>query len=626
MSVIYHMGDPGSPGTPDTILTVDQTGWASGAISIPTINAVNGGYQFKVPAGVVGAMCGITDKYTGTGYKSIAHALYFTHGAGSFVEYGVQIQSLGTYATSDVWIVYRTAGQVFIYKNGTLVLTRTCLFSGPFVLAGALYSVGDTITDAKVITVAIGTGSAPVGPIKAVGVQGAGSFGVVELAVSATGSNGNHGWGSAPVGPVVALGANYAYSGGGGPVGAIGAFGEQSAFNPSWGIGDGYLPGLMSAGFGYTGGTGTGSGSIGRVVALAANKPYAEGGGSLGPLDAFGAQNIEMSIGFLVHHGRYEVSGTGHDIPISGGYLKAPAATLVGQFGSTIRLQAPTATLATSMTIPGVMTIDIECPALMLASTGTVSGLGVGALGIQGPYSLDGRFGSSITLTAPTTVLAGNGLTGGVMTAALVHEGRYTLSVVGTVKDLTVWSLVGPAAVMAPRMSAWLVAPAPKLYAVGGEVVAIEHESYAINIKTGAVTRYTNFPFDNILRFGNKFFGVKADGIYELTGDTDNGAPIEAVMTTFLTSFGVENLKRVKWLYLFGRLDDGMNVTFKPDEGVGHTYQTSGVNDGTMRMHRARPGGKILGTYYEFTLANVNGAKFYLDRVEAIIDSTTRAM
>ena len=111
-----------------------------------------------------------------------------------------------------------------------------------------------------------------------------------------------------------------------------------------------------------------------------------------------------------------------------------------------------------------------------------------------------------------------------------------------------------------------------------------------------------------------------------VTGETDDGANIDATLTTFMTKFGADNLKRVKWLYLFGRMGGGVNVTFKPDEGLGYTYPSVGVDDGTIRMHRARPGGKVRGTYYEFTIQNVNGSKFHIDRVEAIVDTTTRAM
>lgn len=625
MTVIYHMGTPGRPGTPDTVLTVDSTGWASGAISIPTI-AGNGGYEFKVPSGVVGAVCGIANSYRGVGYTSINHALYFSRGAVSLLEAGSTIQTLGTYTSSDKWIVYRTGSNFFVYKNGVMVVTRPMLFTGDFILAGALYSIGDTITDAKVITVAVGSAFVELGPVNALAMNGYANFAAVELSLSVSSSAGNHGWVGATLSGVKAKGADHQYSDAGGEIGPLTALAEQNALAPSWAFADTSIPGLMSSSFGFTGVVGTVDTTLDGVKGLTSNKPYGEVKSSAFSLDAFAAEAIEMNVGVLLYGGKYKLTGRIKEGSLTGGIMKLPKLALASATGTQVKITIPRPTLSASMTFASVMRGEMDLPALQLSGAGTMSEVAGGVLNYAGRYGLSAKFGEIAILPIPMVTLSGVGAVSGLMRGDLRHAGHYTLDGVITEKPLTIWSITLPTLAVPPVGQGWLVGPTLKLYGEINEVVAAEYESYAINLSTGAVTRYTNYPFDNILRFGNRFFGVRANGLFELVGNTDNGDPIEAVMTTFMTNFGSDNLKRVKWLYFFGRMDEGMNVTFTPDEGVGYTYQTSGVSDGTIRMHRARPGGKITGTYYGFTMSNVNGSKFHIDRVEAIVDSTTRAM
>ena len=168
--------------------------------------------------------------------------------------------------------------------------------------------------------------------------------------------------------------------------------------------------------------------------------------------------------------------------------------------------------------------------------------------------------------------------------------------------------------------------PMLRLYAVASDSAPASHESYAINLTTGAVTRYTDYPFDNVLRLGGRFFGVKADGVFELAGDTDDGAPIHAAVKTFCTDFGSANLKKIPWVYLVGRLDDSLSVTVEPAGGTPYSYPTVGAYAGARLTHRAKVGGGMRGTRYSISIENPGGSDFELDRVEAVVNVLTRAM
>lgn len=628
MTVIYHLGTPGSPGTPDTVLTVDSVGWASGAISIPRVSG-NGGYEFKVPATVVGAVCGIANSYRGVGYTSITHALYFSHGTVSLLEAGSTIQTLGSYSSSDTWIVYRTGDTFFAFKNGALVVARPMLFSGDFILAGALYCADDTIVDAKVINVARGSAVAEIGPIRALAMNGYANFGVVELSVSAMATAGNHGWASATIGSVQAKGGNVAYADADAGVGPLTAFGEQDALAPSWGMGSAAIGGLMCSSFGFTGAVGSGVAKLGGVKALAANKPYAEADGPVFGLDAFGAEALDVSFAVLEYGGPYIVRGVASPSTSSGMQEDYPLrAVLDARGGARAEIKPSRGVIDAHCSVPNVGRAELVAQAPLLDAAITISGRAQVEAKYRGGYAIAARGGAIAELYArPGYAVDASGTRGLVGLADLVFLGRAVVDAKAVQANFAIGEIIGPAPIATPVNEAWLVGPRPILYALASNPAELGagYEAYAVNLKTNAVTRYVGFAFDNILRFGDRFFGVRADGVFELAGGDDNGVPIEARITTFFTDFDSANFKRVPWVYVVGRLSGSLLVTVSPAGGTAYSYPTVGSYAGQTLTHRARVGRGIKATRYSFTIGN-GGHAFELDRVEAVVDVLTRAM
>ena len=93
--------------------------------------------------------------------------------------------------------------------------------------------------------------------------------------------------------------------------------------------------------------------------------------------------------------------------------------------------------------------------------------------------------------------------------------------------------VLAPMPVAGPWGHMVAVAPMATIEFVMRSVVVITYEAYAVNLKPGPkmpnqVTRYTNYPFNQILRFKNRYIGVADDGLYELGGDTDYATPTPA--------------------------------------------------------------------------------------------------
>lgn len=620
---IWVPGAPAHPGTLATVRETETAGWASGAISIYTTNE-NGGYEFYVPASVVGVVCGLTDSFAGTGYRSINHALMFSRGTVSLVEFGVTIEEVGSYGSGDKFTIWRQGADVHVSQNGVRIARRPSTLGASFRLASSLYLKDDTIVNAKAVSQNTGVAESTLLPIVALGMDGASNFGVGYIGpiVSDAGAF-NHGRGVATLGGIRAVGSNKRYAAGSGTIGPLTAYGEAGVFAPGWAMGSGFFGGFATSGLSLIGEVGAGEAALRGVRGMASDYPYGAGEAELEPIFTFGAQALHLSLGLLEHGGGYSVVGFGRQAQVSGLTANLPMPTLQGRFGSKVKLASPRATLAMSATVPQVLRGELRLPFATVAGSGTTGGVGGGNLTLPGRLTTSGRSGGQGAMVASGASLLASGVAGGAARAELSFVGHYTLEAHGEVQQATVWSLSAPSLQVAPSGQAWLVAPAITMVAAGGEIVEASYEAYSINLATGAVTRYTDFAFDNVLRFGDKFFGIRADGVYELAGDTDDGAPIVAQVRTFNTNFGATNIKRVPFMYVSGQVGTDLKVGFVADKGVEYKYPVGLVREQGVHSGRAKAGLGVKGSYYNFSITNEDGQDFQIDRLEAIVDATT---
>ena len=628
MTLIYHPAIDGVDAVPDTWVESGALGWTSGSISIPVISA-NGGYEFKIPSTVVGVIIGIADNYTGIGYKSIQHALYFSRGQVVLYENGIQIESLGSYAAADTFVFWRGNGKVYVLQNGVKISSRPQQITGPFRLASTLYAQGDSIVDAKVTTLAVTSGDvrAVLPAITGMVMQGYTNWiGAELLPISGLSSARGNGRISAGLGAITGSYGKGSFANITATLPAIVQYMEAGSLAPAWGSISAKMMGVSGVARGLTGELGRATATLKPIKARSSNRIYGEVDASLGAFEGFSAQAVKISFGLLVTKGAYTVVGSGFD-GLRDDPMVLPAATLSARFGAQGSLTGPSATLAVGMTIPVVGRGSMTLPATRLWANGTAGGTASAFLTTTGGFFVSGQTGAQGQMTLPTAYpISASGMGGGLATGKMALPRRYSLLASGTVRAKVEWALSAPSLQLAPTGHAWLVAPSLQLFAEGGQVVAAEHEAYAINLTTGAVTRYTNYPFDNVLRFGNRFFGIKADGVFELAGDTDLGEPISAKIKTFQTDFGSTNYKHVAWVYLTGRMPDGAIVSVQADEADVYPYTAPETRLSGTQTTRAKVGRGIKGTYYSFTIENVNGGAFEMDHADVIIDNTTRAI
>lgn len=143
---------------------------------------------------------------------------------------------------------------------------------------------------------------------------------------------------------------------------------------------------------------------------------------------------------------------------------------------------------------------------------------------------------------------------------------------------------------------------------------------WSLNLTNKAATQYGNFDYTSFA--GG--YGTKADGIYQLTGATDNGASIDAAVGLGRLDFGTLAGKHIPKVRLGVESDQPMVATIStPEHPGGYAYEGRWAS-GALREQQVRPGRGLAASWFDITLANQNGADFVLATVSVDVAPMTR--
>ncbi|WP_158892392.1 MULTISPECIES: hypothetical protein [unclassified Pseudomonas] len=99
---------------------------------------------------------------------------------------------------------------------------------------------------------------------------------------------------------------------------------------------------------------------------------------------------------------------------------------------------------------------------------------------------------------------------------------------------------------------------------------------YATNLATGGVTRYEGFDFLGFAQVDLISYAYKADGLYQLGAENDDGETLAALVDFAAEDFGTSALKRLDTFYLGMATDGVVLLRLTDDEGREHVYQVEG--------------------------------------------------
>lgn len=293
--------------------------------------------------------------------------------------------------------------------------------------------------------------------------------------------------------------------------------------------------------------------------------------------------------------------------------LAMPTARLVFGGGSKLTLAMPRPRLALAGQTGSLATLRLALPRPRLALVGTAPVLG------------------ALRLLYPTPVMVFAGGTGKVGRLTLGMK-RLTLAMAGVTGTLGTLVLRLPVVelsltgVRTAQGTLDLVMPSMHLHLNGGVTGGVVNPddptgrpaTLVMQVERGALTQYTNWHFNSYCVFNGVCLGANENGIFALTGDTDDGAFIDAAARVGVTDFGSSHIKRVERIYFGYRTDGRLILRVITDETATRDYAIAQPTPGRVGLHgtHASLGRGLEARYWQFEVRNDGGASFELDMME----------
>lgn len=140
--------------------------------------------------------------------------------------------------------------------------------------------------------------------------------------------------------------------------------------------------------------------------------------------------------------------------------------------------------------------------------------------------------------------------------------------------------------------------------------------TFVLNTENEAITQYDNYNFNSI----SNNMGAMSDGIYELSGEDDEGTAIAAHFKTSLMDFKSSIHKQCPYAYI-GLTSDGelMLKTITEQHGKKNErwYKFNHPKD-AMDTARVQLGRGVKSRYWQYEISNISGADFDIDSIELL--------
>jgi hypothetical protein len=134
---------------------------------------------------------------------------------------------------------------------------------------------------------------------------------------------------------------------------------------------------------------------------------------------------------------------------------------------------------------------------------------------------------------------------------------------------------------------------------------------WIMNLDTKAVSRYEGFSFNSL----DGQFGAMSDGIYQLSGTTNNGTAIDAFIQTGRFDFGSQFQKRVEYAYLATKSSGDVQLSMTAN---GSTIDYTVSPDTEMNTVKKKLALGPKDRYWQAKISNMEGSTFELYSVELL--------
>lgn len=138
--------------------------------------------------------------------------------------------------------------------------------------------------------------------------------------------------------------------------------------------------------------------------------------------------------------------------------------------------------------------------------------------------------------------------------------------------------------------------------------------TWVVNLSNGASSQYDAYGFQSLARYKDTYYGLTDEGLYKLSGSTDAGFSVDALIELALSRFSTPQKKYFPSVYL-GVTNAGKMLLKVTLDGTDWIYEAN--NDtANMANQRIDLGRGLAGAHWKFTLLNQDGDDFALESVE----------
>jgi len=150
-------------------------------------------------------------------------------------------------------------------------------------------------------------------------------------------------------------------------------------------------------------------------------------------------------------------------------------------------------------------------------------------------------------------------------------------------------------------------------------------DGWAYNLNSQAPSFYENFKFNSFAKIGNQYYGLNNEGLHLLGANDDNGAEINALITTGISDFGELRIKKIPVIYAGARTEKPLTLTCSVDNNPDYSYEFISSSEG-IAPTRVKLGKGLEGRYWKLEIANRDGGDFEISDLDIPITLNSRGV
>lgn len=155
-------------------------------------------------------------------------------------------------------------------------------------------------------------------------------------------------------------------------------------------------------------------------------------------------------------------------------------------------------------------------------------------------------------------------------------------------------------------------------------VIAQTYRTWVMNTANEALSEYTNSSFNSYANFNDKHYAAGPSGLFEVSGDNDNGTNIGWAVRTGLHDDKNGNLKGLAEILMSVRFNGPIRIKVWTDDTTVYEYTLINFRNDVLHQVRVPTGKGMRSRFYRVELSGMNGAACELEALQLPMEPVKR--